>query len=100
MTLCERMKSPVNVMRLARCVLASIISLASSSPAGAQATADQLQFFESKIRPLLTENCYACHSSKAPVTHAGVRLDSRASILKGGDSEPSSTRTPPIRAYC
>ena len=52
-----------------------------SAPAAAQ-TAD---VFETKIRPLLAANCYACHGEAA---RAGLRLDSREGMLKGGDTGP------------
>ena len=42
--------------------------------------ADDLEFFESKVRPLLATQCYSCHSSKATVVQAGLRLDSRETI--------------------
>src|SRR4051812_21825670 len=45
-----------------------------------------LEFFESKIRPLLVARCQHCHGPEKQ--EAGLRLDSRASILKGGDSRP------------
>jgi hypothetical protein len=47
----------------------------------------QLEFFESRIRPVLVENCYACHNS---LGHAdgGVVLDWRGGILAGGDNGP------------
>src|SRR5258708_7791834 len=41
-------------------------------------------FFESKIRPVLVERCYECHSEKQK--KGGLRLDSKAALLKGGDS--------------
>lgn len=41
-------------------------------------------FFEAKIRPLLLDNCVSCHGAKKQ--ESGLRLDSRAAILKGGDS--------------
>ncbi|HZO52107.1 MAG TPA: DUF1549 domain-containing protein, partial [Bryobacteraceae bacterium] len=44
---------------------------------------DDAEFFESKIRPLLAENCHACHTGGAL---GGLRLDSREGILKGGKS--------------
>ncbi len=46
----------------------------------------ELEFFETKVRPLLVEHCYACHSAGAEKLQAGLRLDSRAAIMKGGDS--------------
>jgi hypothetical protein len=51
--------------------------------------ADDVEFFESKVRPLLAEQCYACHSSKAKIVQGGLRLDSRETILRGGHSGPA-----------
>jgi hypothetical protein len=42
-------------------------------------------FFESKIRPVLVEHCYQCHSTKAGKSEGGLRLDSRKGIRTGGD---------------
>jgi len=52
----------------------------------APSTAD-LQFFETEIRPLLVKRCHACHG--ADKQFAGLRLDSRASLLTGGKSGPA-----------
>ncbi len=52
-------------------------------------TDDQIEFFESKVRPVLSEHCYSCHSSQVETPFAGLRLDSREAILKGGDSGPA-----------
>src|SRR5205823_6140757 len=41
-------------------------------------------FFESRIRPVLVENCYKCHSAKKQ--KGGLALDSREGLRKGGDS--------------
>src|SRR6266550_3146318 len=43
----------------------------------AQIPGDQLEFFEKKIRPVLVEKCYACHSAKAAQPMGGLRLDTR-----------------------
>ncbi len=51
-----------------------------------QSTPDQLEFFEKEVRPLLVEHCYSCHSVNAKKIQAGLLMDSRASLLKGGDS--------------
>ncbi|WP_158545360.1 PSD1 and planctomycete cytochrome C domain-containing protein [Bremerella cremea] len=50
---------------------------------------DQLAFFETKIRPVLVENCYACHSEKANENQGGLLLDSREGMRRGGDSGPA-----------
>ena len=43
------------------------------------------EFFETRIRPVLANNCYSCHTSSKL---GGLELDSRASLLKGGKSGP------------
>ena len=45
-----------------------------------------LDFFEKKIRPVLSESCYQCHSAKAKRPAGGLLLDSRDAMLKGGAS--------------
>jgi hypothetical protein len=47
--------------------------------------ASNVAFFESKIRPVLVEHCYRCHSAKAGKSEGGLRLDSRSGIRAGGD---------------
>ncbi|MEO1996565.1 MAG: DUF1549 domain-containing protein, partial [Planctomycetaceae bacterium] len=44
----------------------------------------QLEFFETRIRPVLVERCYACHNS-SKTAEASLTLDHRAGMLKGGD---------------
>lgn len=46
----------------------------------------QLEFFESKVRPLLAEHCFECHSASAKRLEAGLRLDSLSGMMRGGDS--------------
>ena len=55
---------------------------------GAEITAEQRNFFESKVRPLLAAKCYACHSQKAKAVKGGLLLDSLPGVTKGGDSGP------------
>ena len=52
-------------------------------------TAEQTAFFESKVRPVLVENCYKCHSQAADKVKGGLLLDSREGWQKGGDSGPA-----------
>ncbi len=49
-------------------------------------TRAEQDFFEQKIRPVLADNCYACHSAKANKPAGGLLLDTRAGMLKGGAS--------------
>ncbi len=46
----------------------------------------QLKFFETKIRPVLANHCYTCHSSQSGKTKGGFSLDTRDGIRQGGDS--------------
>ena len=51
-----------------------------------------LEFFEKKIRPVLAEHCLSCHSvtaAQAKKLKAGLYLDTRDGLLKGGDSGPA-----------
>ena len=49
---------------------------------------DHADFFEKRIRPVLVERCYKCHSAKAEKIKGGLRLDSRADLIKGGENGP------------
>ncbi|MBC8137940.1 MAG: PSD1 domain-containing protein [Fibrella sp.] len=60
---------------------------AHSDETPAPATPEALAFFETKIRPVLANNCYSCHGKDAQI--AGLRVDSREALLKGGDSGTS-----------
>jgi len=51
---------------------------------------EDVAFFEAKIRPLLASQCLGCHSSSRKSAPANLTLDSRAAILKGGDSGPAA----------
>lgn len=61
---------------------------------GAEPTPEQAEFFEKKVRPILVERCYECHSEKTLATNEGeakgnLRLDSRQRMLAGGDTGPA-----------
>src|SRR5947207_673401 len=62
------------------CLLARPV-LAADSP-----SADDLAFFEAKIRPVLVDKCYKCHGADEANGKAGLRLDSRAGMQKGGEN--------------
>ena len=51
-------------------------------------SAEQAAFFESRIRPVLAERCYECHSAQSAKLKGGLLLDSRAGVIRGGDSGP------------
>src|SRR6516162_7421331 len=55
--------------------------------APAEVSAGQTEFFESRIRPVFVEHCVSCHGAKKQ--KAGLRLDSRTSVLQGGENGPA-----------
>jgi hypothetical protein len=58
-------------------------------PLPAKSNTADLEFFEKRIRPVLVQSCYECHSAKAEKAKGGLLLDTRAAVLKGGDSGPA-----------
>jgi hypothetical protein len=48
-----------------------------------------IEFFESKIRPILADDCYKCHSQQSEKVKGGLLLDTRDGLLKGGDTGPA-----------
>jgi hypothetical protein len=50
---------------------------------------ERLDFFEKRIRPVLVERCYSCHSAVAEKVKGNLLLDTRDGLLKGGDGGPS-----------
>ncbi len=61
------------------CLGIAILPLARASVAD-----EGLDFFESKIRPILATNCYTCHSAAAKTRMGGLSLDTRDGIQQGG----------------
>ena len=64
----------------------------------AQIPAGQLEYVEKKIRPVLVEKCYPCHSAKIARPMGGLRLDTREGGRKGGDIGPAITPGDPSRS--
>jgi len=61
-------------------------AIAEEAPAAVPTTPEMVDFFERRVRPVLAERCFACHGSKKQ--EAGLRLDSRAAILRGSENGP------------
>ncbi len=78
---------------MVRLILASLFVAGHGSTLKAQPLDPRgVDFFETKIRPVLVEHCYKCHSEEARKNRklkADLLLDSRAGMLAGGDSGPS-----------
>src|ERR1700743_1567474 len=59
---------------------------AASAP---QLTKVQQDYFENKVRPILVDRCYKCHSADAQKVKGNLFLDTREGCLKGGDTGPA-----------
>ena len=59
-------------------------SLLTAAVVNAEPTAEQLAFFESRVRPVLKENCYRCHSLEVGKSKGDLTLDTRDGWTKGG----------------
>lgn len=74
-------------------ILSALVLAASTTLARAQTSiAEQTAFFEQKIRPVLVESCYQCHSAEAQTNKklkGSLYLDTREGVLKGGDTSPA-----------
>src|SRR5581483_2349439 len=54
--------------------------------ASCQDVSEKTEFFETRIRPILANNCYACHTDNKL---GGLRVDSRVGLLTGGKHGPA-----------
>lgn len=57
--------------------------------------AEKLAFFESRIRPVLIQHCYECHSADSRELRGGLLVDSRKGLAAGGDSGPALSHDKP-----
>src|ERR1700722_2872102 len=66
--------------------LGPTIALGASTPSSTDPAA--IEFFEKKIRPLLVDNCYNCHSANTNAK-GGLRVDDRNGLIQGGNTGPA-----------
>ena len=78
------MKEHTTITRLSTLLMGAFL-LGSGASAFAAASSEGIEFFESRIRPVLIERCYKCHSATSEKLKGGLKLDSREDLLKGGD---------------
>ncbi|MFM9960308.1 MAG: DUF1553 domain-containing protein [Planctomycetaceae bacterium] len=75
-------RNPIVCLALLTLSLWPAIVSAADEPMG-------IEFFEKKIRPVLVQHCYECHSADAKAVKGGLLLDSRDGWKRGGDSGPA-----------
>lgn len=56
---------------------------------------DDVHFFDQKVRPILAQNCYKCHTTEAK---GGLRLDSHQGVMRGGESGPAIVPHDPAKS--
>ena len=78
---------------LGSCLLLNTVSVSSAQMMNSedelQFSAADIQFFESKVRPLLITHCQSCHASNSDRIRGGLVLDTRAGWQVGGISGPA-----------
>lgn len=87
-----RLQNPTSVdamfnQRAILTVLAWIVCGQTNTSWAEVQSAQEADFYERRIRPILVEHCYECHSEQAQEQQGGLLLDRRAGWLKGGDSD-------------
>ena len=70
-------------------LLSVALACSGSHSFAAEILPQETEFFETRIRPVLAENCYVCHGAQAETTGAGLRLDQADGLLKGGTRGPA-----------
>lgn len=63
-----------------------VVALSAPSLVRGADDAEGRAFFESRIRPVLVERCYKCHSAEAGKPKGGLRLDTRDALRRGGNT--------------
>ena len=69
--------------------LLTLLALVVSTVPTVTADDTDTDFFENRIRPVLAQHCYNCHSQRANTLQGGLFVDSLDGLLKGGDSGPA-----------
>src|SRR4051812_3974822 len=86
-------------MSKARLAAAVLLAAAGAPALWAADPAGSPEFFETKVRPVLLEHCLKCHGDlKGKEPKGGLRADSRAGLLTGGDSGPAIVPGDPVKS--
>jgi cytochrome c553 len=71
------------------CFVTQLAIAQPAAPTTTKFSASDLKFFESKVRPILVDKCYSCHSAEAEVAEGNLQVDSRDALLQGGVGGPA-----------
>lgn len=105
-SLIQRLRSFLSLVGKARAVSLGWVWIAAAGFPGAavgdvtvgaasELTAEQRQFFEARIRPVLVKHCYECHAAGATDLGGGLALDHPGGLRRGGQSGPAISREAP-----
>ncbi|HET6408686.1 MAG TPA: DUF1553 domain-containing protein [Chthoniobacteraceae bacterium] len=73
-----------------RSLYLSVLAATAAGVPAVELPADQVEFFEKSIRPVLVEHCFKCHSERGEKgIKGGLSLESRDAVRKGGDTGPA-----------
>src|SRR5215469_17579264 len=72
-----------------------LMALAASAAQAQTPNLASQDFFETKIRPILANNCYSCHTNSQL---GGLRLDSAEAMAKGGSRGSAITPGDPDKS--
>ncbi len=81
----------INAWQMRYWILSITILFTTASIGADDPTLDRegLDFFETKIRPVLVEHCYQCHAANSKTLRGGLLVDTRQGLLTGGESGPA-----------
>jgi mono/diheme cytochrome c family protein len=84
---------------LALLLFAGAASSQPAAPAAPAAAPDpaKAEYFEKKVRPILADNCYHCHSADTKPA-GGLRVDDRNGLLAGGNKGPAVVPGDPVKS--
>jgi hypothetical protein len=69
--------------------LSLFLALVAVPAARAADTPEGVEYFETRVRPILVDSCYKCHSAQSEKLKGSLYLDSKAGLLKGGKTGPA-----------
>lgn len=88
---------------LSACVVIAVLTATGTVPAADDAQrpefdAAAVEFFKTKVHPLLKARCFQCHAKDAKRLEGGLRLDARPLVLKGGDTGAAAVPKKPAES--
>jgi hypothetical protein len=82
------MSTSSRLLALSAGLLLAVVPGLARSEAPTRDDSAALEFFEKKVRPVLVNSCYTCHSADTKAS-GGLRVDDRNGLVTGGNSGPA-----------